>query len=83
MITQRAIEAIESSDTDDLIRVIDGHCETSSWEDLIELRARCGEALTRGKQLWGVEELIRYRLALEAPPKHAGPVVSEGVARFA
>ncbi|MBW3666912.1 MAG: hypothetical protein KY394_04880, partial [Actinobacteria bacterium] len=41
------------------------------------------EAVTRGKQLWGVEEHIRYRLALEAPGQWAGPAVTEGPARFA
>ena len=83
MITQRAVEAIESSDTDELLRVIDGYCTARAWDDLVELRARCGEALSRGKQLWGVEEHIRYRLALEAPPSFAGVVVSEGRSRFA
>ena len=83
VISQRAIDAIESTDTDELIRVIDGYCETASWDELVELRARCHEAVSRGKQVWGVDVLIRYRLALEAPGKFAGPVVSEGAARFA
>ncbi len=83
MISDRAVEAIESSDTDDLLRVIDGYTSVSSWDSLVELRFRCREAVTRGKQLWGVEEHIRYRLALEAPPSFAGPVVTEGAARFA
>ena len=83
MIGQRALEAIEYSDTDELIRVIDGYCENSAWENLLELRTRCREAVTRGKQVWGIEELIRYRLALEAPAVIAGPVVSEGSVRFA
>lgn len=82
MIDQRAIDAIEASDTDDLIRVIDGYCQARDWDDLVELRHRCREAVSRGKQLWGVEEHIRYRLALEAPGTHAGPVVSEGSALF-
>ncbi len=59
MISQRAIDAIESTDTDDLIRVIDGYCQTSSWDELVELRARCHEAVSRGKQVWGVDVLIR------------------------
>lgn len=83
MISQRAIEAIESTDTDDLIRVIDGYCETGSWDELVELRQRCREAVGRGKQVWGVEEHVRYRLALEAPGRYAGPVIEEGIARFA
>ena len=83
MISQRAVEAIEASDTDDLIRVIDGLCRAREWDSLVELRHRCREAVTRGKQLWGVEEHIRYRLALEAPAEWAGPAVTEGPARFA
>jgi hypothetical protein len=78
----RAIEAIESSDTDELLRVVDGLCTARDWDRLIELRQRCAEAVTRGKQVWGVEEHIRYRLALEAPATIAGPVVSEGGSRF-
>ena len=62
MISQRAVEAIESSDTDELLRVIDGLCISKDWE--------------------GLEEHIRYRLALEAPAKWAGPAVAEGAARF-
>lgn len=83
MIPRRAVHAIEASDTDDLLRVIDGLCRNRHWDDLIELRHRCREALTRGKQLWGVDEHIRYRLALEAPGEWAGPAVTEGPARFA
>ena len=83
MISSRAVEAIEASDTDELVRVVDSYCAARSWDLLVELRHRCREAVGRGKQLWGVEEHIRYRLALEAPPAWAGPVVSEGRARFA
>jgi hypothetical protein len=83
MITPRALEAIEASDTDELLRVIDVYCAARDWEALVELRQRCAEALSRGKQLWGVEEHIRYRLALEAPGSFAGRVVSEGQSRFA
>lgn len=83
MISQRALEAIESSNTDELLRVIDGLCSTQAWDDLVELRFRCREAVGRAKQIWGVEEHIRFRLALEAPPAFAGPVVSEGQSRFA
>lgn len=83
MISRRAVEAIEASDTDELLRVIDGLCENEQWDELVDLRMRCREAVGRGKQLWGVEEHVRYRLALEAPGEWAGPAVSEGVARFA
>jgi len=82
VISQRAIEAIEYSDTDELLRVVDGLCENGDWDQLVELKERCREAVGRGKQLWGVEEHIRYRLTLEAPAKWAGPAVSEGAARF-
>lgn len=83
MISQRAVDAIEASDTDELIRVVDGLCENGEWDALVELKTRCREAVGRGKQLWGVEEHIRYRLTLEAPGPWAGAAVSEGVARFA
>jgi hypothetical protein len=83
MIGQRAHDAIEVSDTDELLRVVDGFCENQEWDRLVELKERCREAVGRGKQLWGVEEHIRYRLTLEAPGKWAGAAVSEGVARFA
>jgi len=79
----RAIEAIEASDVDELLRIVDGLCARASWDELVELRLRCAEAVGRGKQLWGVEEHVRYRLALEAPGSWAGAAVSEGVARFA
>jgi hypothetical protein len=82
VIGHRALEAIEHSDTDELLRVVDGLCESSAWDDLVELKRRCREAVGRGKQLWGVEEHIRYRLALEAPARWAGPAVDEGEARF-
>lgn len=82
MIGTRALEAIESSDTDELLRVVDIMCERASWDELVELKGRCREAVGRGKQLWGVEEHIRYRLALEAPGAWAGRAVSEGEARF-
>jgi hypothetical protein len=83
LIDRRAIEAIEASDTDELLRVVDGHCAARDWDTLIELRRRCEEAVLRGKQVWGIEEHIRYRLALEAPASYAGPVVAEGGTRFA
>ena len=83
LIPAQALEAIEASDVDGLLRTVDGMCKSRSWPDLTELRHRCREAVGRGKQVWGVEEHIRYRLALEAPAELAGPVVSEGQARFA
>jgi hypothetical protein len=83
VISARAVEAIESSDTDELLRIVDGLCSARTWDDLIELRGRCSEAVARGKQVWGVEEHIRYRLVLEAPAPIAGPVVAEGQSRFA
>ncbi|REK37066.1 MAG: hypothetical protein DWQ20_05185 [Actinobacteria bacterium] len=82
MTNTRVREAIEASDTDELLRIVDGHCKARSWDELLALRALCQEAVTRGKQLWGVDEHIQYRLALEAPAEWAGPAVSEGGARF-
>jgi hypothetical protein len=82
LIGRRAIEAIESTDTDELLRVVEGLVSTAAWDELAELRDRCREAVGRGKQVWGIEEHIRYRFALEGPPAQAGAVVSEGPSRF-
>ncbi|HEX2153710.1 MAG TPA: hypothetical protein VHL52_07010 [Acidimicrobiia bacterium] len=82
MIDERARRAIESSNTDDLVRIVDGHTASRDWEALAELRRGCDEAVTRGKQLWGVSEYIRYRFALDAPGEWAGAAVSEGRTRF-
>ncbi len=78
----RIVEAVESSDTDELLRIVDGLVTARDWDGLVSLRQRCQEAVTRGRQLWGIDEHIRYRLALHAPGKWAGPAVSEGAARF-
>lgn len=82
MIDQKVVDAIEYQDTDELLRAVDQYCKKENWATLLELRGRCQEALTRGRQLWGVDEHIRYRLALEAPPQWAGPAVTEGPTRF-
>ncbi|MDJ0665581.1 MAG: DUF6183 family protein [Acidimicrobiia bacterium] len=76
-------DLIEGSDLDGLIRRIDGICSAREWDDLIELRDRCLEAVTRGKQLWGVAQFAEYRLALEGPGPYAGRVIKEGAGRFA
>jgi hypothetical protein len=78
----RTIAAIEASDTDVLLRIVDEHCHARRWGELHTMRVYCREALVRGKQLWAIDEHIRYRLALEAPAEHAGPVVGEGPARW-
>lgn len=82
MIDERSARAIEGSDTDELVRIVDGHASARSWDALVALRARCDEAVTRGKQLWGISEYVRYRLALDAPASWAGPAVTEGPTRF-
>lgn len=74
-------ELIEASDLDGLVRFIDGVCTSRDWEGLVTVRDRCLEAVTRGKQLWGVAEFANYRLALEAPPELAGTVVIDGAGR--
>lgn len=82
MIGERARRAIESSDTDALVRIVDGHAASRDWEAMAELRIGCDEAVGRGKQLWGISEYIRYRFALDAPGEWAGPAVTEGPTRF-
>jgi hypothetical protein len=80
---RRVREAIESSDTDELLRIVDGATTAREWGELGKLRVLLAEALERGRQLWGVDQHIRYRLALEAPPATAASAVAEGPARFA
>ena len=58
---------------DKLVRCIRG----ALWDAIIDLRHRCREAVERGKQLWGVAHYANYRLALDAPPPIAGPVIGE------
>lgn len=83
MIDERTRDAIEASDTDDLLRVVDGMCAARNWDNLIELRLHLAAAGERGRQLWGVDEHIRYRLALEGPDDLAGEVVAGNPTRFA
>jgi hypothetical protein len=74
---------IEASDLNGLVRRIDGLVSGRDWDDLVELRDACIEAVDRGKQLWGVAQFTEYRLALDAPASYAGRVVKEGAGRFA
>jgi hypothetical protein len=73
---------IESSDIAGLMRLIDGICGRRDWDDLVDLRDRCEEAVERGKQLWAVAQFAEYRLALEGPPDRAASVLSDGRGRF-
>ena len=80
--SQRVAELIEGNDVDGLLRAVDGLCESRDWDALVDLRDRCREAVSRGKQLWGVAYFAEYRMALEAPGPVAGSVVREGAARY-
>jgi len=75
-------EAVERNDPDELLRIVDGLCSSRSWDDMVVLDRLCEAAGERGKQLWGVSAHIHYRLALEAPGSHAGPVITERASRF-
>lgn len=83
MADQRTTDAVEGSDHAELLKIVDGHCSSKAWDRLLEMRLLLADALVRGKQLWGVDEHIRYRLALEAPAPLAAAAVAEGPARFA
>ena len=76
------LDAVDLADTDTLIRSIDGFCSSRSWDDLVTLRLHCQAAVERGKQLWAVDEHVRYRLALEGPAHLAAAAVAEGPARW-
>jgi hypothetical protein len=75
--TNRVAEAVERGDLDALVRLVDGLASAREWDRIVELRDRCRHALERGLQLWPAAEYAEYRLALEAPPAFAGPVVTE------
>jgi len=84
MVTDDALTPlIEGSDLAGLIRHIDGICSRREWDELIDLRDRCEEAVERGKQLWAVAQFAEYRLALEAPAATAATVMDDGRGRFA
>ena len=76
-------EAVDRGDLDELVRLVDGLAAAREWESIVQLRDRCRHALERGLQLWPAAEYAEYRLALEAPPSFAGPVVTETAGRFA
>lgn len=73
---------IDSVDDSGLLQGIDQLCALQAWDELVDLLRRCDEAAEFGRQLWGVRQHVEYRLALEAPPAWAGPVVRPGAARF-
>jgi len=76
-------DLIESSDLSGLTKYVDSVCSRHGWDELINVRDRCNEAVKRGKQLWGVAQYAEYRMALEAPPEVAASVISDGRGRFA
>lgn len=76
------LDAVELADTDNLIRAIDGFCASRDWDQLAALRLHCQAAVERGKQLWAVDEHVRYRVALEGPAEIAAAAVAEGPARW-
>ena len=77
------VEAVERGDLDALVRLVDGLAASRDWPAIVDLRDRCRHALERGLQLWPAAEYAEYRLALDAPPAFAGPVVTETAGRFA
>lgn len=76
-------EAIELNDPDRLLRLIDDASRQDDWDGILLLRERCYGAVETGRQLWGVAHHAEYRLALEAPGIHAGPMVVEDPSGFA
>jgi hypothetical protein len=74
--------AVERGNPDELLAVVNRLCKDRAWNDLLDLKNRCIDALERGKQLWPIAEHIDYRLALEAPATWGGPIVISGAGRF-
>jgi hypothetical protein len=83
-VTERpdVVDAIEANDPAKLLRIVDGMCSARTWDDLVDLAARCRHAVVRGKQLWGVAYHADYRLALEGPPELAAAVAMSGGGGF-
>ncbi|HSR44934.1 MAG TPA: hypothetical protein VLT15_06860 [Acidimicrobiia bacterium] len=79
---QDVVDAIEGNDPAKLLRIIDGMCSAREWDDLVDLAARCRQAVERGRQLWGVAYHADYRLALEGPPAPASAVAISGGGGF-
>lgn len=77
------LEAIDRGDLDEAVRLLDGVAASRAWDDLVAARDRCRAVIERGHQMWPAAEYAEYRLALEAPPAYAGPVVTEQAGRFA
>lgn len=82
MVEDALTPLIERTDLAGLIRTIDGICSRRDWGELIDLRDRCDEAVTRGKQVWAVSQFAEYRLALEGPADLAATVMTDGRGRF-
>jgi hypothetical protein len=80
---QRLVDLIESSDSDGLIRFVDGLCAAREWEGRAEVRDRCVRAESRGRQLFGIVQFVDYRQALEAPAELSAEVIRDGAGRFA
>lgn len=74
---------VDAGDSAALLGAVDAACSRRDWDGLVDLARRCDAAAEWGRQLWGVAQHCRYRLALEAPPRWAGAVVRSGAARFA
>lgn len=76
-------DLVEAAQPNELLQRVDAMCEARRWDDMLDLAWRCREAVERGKQLWPIAEHIEYRLALEAPPSYAGPLLTPDAGRFA
>ena len=76
-------EAVDRGDLDEPVRLVDGLCSAREWSSVIELRDRCRHAARARAAAVAGRRVLEYRLALEAPPDFAGPVVTEQAGRFA
>ena len=83
MLSSEVIALVDAADINGLLRVVDGLCSGSEWDQLLDLAERCEDAIERGKQLWPIAAHIDYRLALEAPGELAASVLDPNFGRFA
>jgi hypothetical protein len=73
---------VDRADLDDIIRRIDGLCESRDWETLAALRDKCAAAVKTGRQTWPCATLANYRLALLATPALAAATLEHPTSTF-
>jgi len=64
-------DLIRRADLDELVRFVDGTCDSRDWDLLVDIRNEARSAVSTGRQLWPIATLANYRLALWSPAEYA------------